>query len=239
MIRKPTRSSARNSRASRAERDTKGNRLFYLATPPQASRRSAVISANPAWRAKTTARGAASSSRSRSAPISPRRRRSIRMLLGVLKEDQIFRIDHFLGKETVQNIMVLRFANGLFEPIWNRDHIDHVQITVAEALDRRPPRQLLRRHRRAARHGAQPSVPAAVADRHGAAVALRRRRGARAKRRSCSMSVQLQSRDEALRNSVRGQYGDGTIDNRSCRGLSRRPRTSRRTARPKPMSRSS
>ncbi len=55
-------------------------------------------------------------------------------LLKYLKEDQIYRIDHFLGKETVQNIMALRFANGLFEPIWNRDRIDHVQITVAESL---------------------------------------------------------------------------------------------------------
>ena len=43
-------------------------------------------------------------------------------------------MDHFLGKETVQNIMVLRFANGIFEPLWNRDHIDHVQITVAETV---------------------------------------------------------------------------------------------------------
>jgi glucose-6-phosphate 1-dehydrogenase len=51
-----------------------------------------------------------------------------------LREEQIFRIDHFLGKETVQNIMALRFANGLFEPIWNRDRIDHVQITVAESI---------------------------------------------------------------------------------------------------------
>jgi glucose-6-phosphate 1-dehydrogenase len=55
-------------------------------------------------------------------------------LLRYLKEEQIYRIDHFLGKETVQNIMALRFANGLFEPIWNRDRIDHVQITVAESL---------------------------------------------------------------------------------------------------------
>jgi glucose-6-phosphate 1-dehydrogenase len=51
-----------------------------------------------------------------------------------LREEQIYRIDHFLGKETVQNIMALRFANGLFEPIWNRDRIDHVQITVAESI---------------------------------------------------------------------------------------------------------
>jgi glucose-6-phosphate 1-dehydrogenase len=52
----------------------------------------------------------------------------------VLSESQIYRMDHFLGKETVQNIMVLRFANGIFEPLWNRDHIDHVQITVAETV---------------------------------------------------------------------------------------------------------
>jgi glucose-6-phosphate 1-dehydrogenase len=55
-------------------------------------------------------------------------------LLKHLKEEQIYRIDHFLGKETVQNIMALRFGNGLFEPIWNRDRIDHVQITVAESI---------------------------------------------------------------------------------------------------------
>jgi len=55
-------------------------------------------------------------------------------ILKVLSEPQIYRMDHFLGKETVQNIMVLRFANGIFEPLWNRDHIDHVQITVAETV---------------------------------------------------------------------------------------------------------
>jgi glucose-6-phosphate 1-dehydrogenase len=49
-------------------------------------------------------------------------------------EDQIYRIDHYLGKETVQNLMALRFANALFEPLWNAQHIDHVQITVAESL---------------------------------------------------------------------------------------------------------
>ena len=51
-----------------------------------------------------------------------------------MAEQQIFRIDHYLGKETVQNIMVFRFANGIFEPIWNRRYIDHVQITVAETV---------------------------------------------------------------------------------------------------------
>lgn len=52
----------------------------------------------------------------------------------VLKEDQIYRIDHYLGKETVQNLLVFRFANTIFEPLWNRNYIDHIQITVAESV---------------------------------------------------------------------------------------------------------
>lgn len=57
-----------------------------------------------------------------------------RLVHGVLPEDRVFRIDHFLGREAVQNLIALRFANGMFEPIWNRDHIDHVQIDVPETL---------------------------------------------------------------------------------------------------------
>lgn len=52
----------------------------------------------------------------------------------VMREHQVYRIDHYLGKETVQNIMVFRFANGIFEPLWNRNHIDHIQITNAETI---------------------------------------------------------------------------------------------------------
>jgi glucose-6-phosphate 1-dehydrogenase len=55
-------------------------------------------------------------------------------LAAVLTERQVYRIDHYLGKETVQNLIVLRFGNGIFEPIWNRRYVDHVQITVAETL---------------------------------------------------------------------------------------------------------
>ncbi|MEW6323434.1 MAG: glucose-6-phosphate dehydrogenase [Acidobacteriota bacterium] len=57
-----------------------------------------------------------------------------RGLAAVMREGQIFRIDHYLGKETVQNIVVFRFGNGIFEPVWNRRYVDHVQITVAETL---------------------------------------------------------------------------------------------------------
>jgi glucose-6-phosphate 1-dehydrogenase len=56
------------------------------------------------------------------------------LLADLFTEDQIYRIDHYLGKETVQNILALRFANALFEPVWNRNYIDHVQITVAETV---------------------------------------------------------------------------------------------------------
>ena len=56
------------------------------------------------------------------------------VVAAAFRERQVFRIDHYLGKETVQNILVLRFANGIFEPVWNRNFIDHVQITVAESI---------------------------------------------------------------------------------------------------------
>ncbi len=99
-------------------------------------------------------------------------------ILKVLSESQIYRMDHFLGKETVQNIMVLRFANGIFEPLWNRDHIDHVQITVAETVGVERRAKFYEATGALARHGAEPRLPAAEPDRDGAAQLVRRRRGA-------------------------------------------------------------
>ena len=82
---------------------------------------------------------------------------------------EIFRIDHYLGKETVQNMLALRFANGIFEPIWNRQFIDHVQITVAETIGHRGPRRLLRAGGRDPRHLPEPPAAARRADGDGAA----------------------------------------------------------------------
>ena len=103
--------------------------------------RSSTSSSAPAWRLRAiaaaagrSAAGRASSSRSRSGRTSRARGRSNRELAEVFDEEQVYRIDHYLGKETVQNLAVFRFGNGLFEPIWNRRYIDSVQITVAETV---------------------------------------------------------------------------------------------------------
>jgi glucose-6-phosphate 1-dehydrogenase len=109
---------------------TRKNRVFYLAVPPDAmpnlveeigERRAAagwtrLIVEKPFGHDLASAR------------------QLNKLLSGFFAEDELFRIDHYLGKDTVQNLLALRFANGIFEPVWNRQFIDHVQITVAESL---------------------------------------------------------------------------------------------------------
>ena len=97
----------------------------------------------------------------------------------VFPEERVYRIDHYLGKEAVQNLLALRFANALFEPLWNAAHIDHVQITVAESLGVEGRAGYYDTRRRAARHGAEPYAAAALPGGDGAARQARRRRGAR------------------------------------------------------------
>jgi glucose-6-phosphate 1-dehydrogenase len=111
-----------------------GNCIFYLATPPQAfatvvqrlAEAGLLREREGQWRRVVIEKPFGTDLRSAQALN--------KELLSVLNESQIYRIDHYLGKETVQNIMVFRFANGIFEPLWRRDHIDHVQITVAETV---------------------------------------------------------------------------------------------------------
>ncbi len=118
-----------------AAHHTGGNFLFYLATPPQVfativqrlGEAGLVHEAEGHWRRVIIEKPFGTDL--------PSAQALNRKILRVLTESQVYRIDHYLGKETIQNIMVFRFANGIFEPLWNRNHIDHVQITVAEALD--------------------------------------------------------------------------------------------------------
>jgi glucose-6-phosphate 1-dehydrogenase len=119
---------------SDADHHTGGNHLFYMAVP--ASEFAPIVKGLGAagllrkeeggWRRVVVEKPFGTDLKSAKALNA--------VLLEFLSEEQIYRIDHYLGKETVQNIMVFRFGNGLFEPLWNRNHIDHVEITVAESL---------------------------------------------------------------------------------------------------------
>ena len=193
-----------------ANRATGGNRLFYLATPPTAfapisrelGRTGMLKEANGAWRRLVVEKPFGTDLASAKALNDE--------LLNIVTEHQIYRIDHYLGKETVQNILVLRFANGMFEPIWNRDHIDHVQITVDEklgvghrgsfydatgALRDMVPNHLFQLLSLVAME------PPIRFDAHSV----------RSEKADVLAAIQTQSEQEALRNSVRAQYLGGKI----------------------------
>jgi len=131
----PASYAALNAELDRIDREKGigGNRLYYLATAPEFF---AGIVEN------LGAQGMAQPERGKAGVVIEKpfghdlesARALNRQVNAVFHESQVFRIDHYLGKETVQNILVFRFANGIFEPIWNRNYIDHVQITAAETL---------------------------------------------------------------------------------------------------------
>jgi glucose-6-phosphate 1-dehydrogenase len=193
-----------------AARGTGGNRLFYLATPPNAflpiSRelgRTGMLRENGMWRRLVVEKPFGTDLASARALNSA--------LLQLVNEHQIYRIDHYLGKETVQNILVLRFANGMFEPIWNRNHIDHIQITVDEklgvghrgsfydatgALRDMVPNHLFQLLSLVAME------PPVKFDAHSV----------RSEKAEVLSAIQTQSEQEALQNSVRGQYRAGKVD---------------------------
>ncbi len=191
-------------------RSTGGNRLFYLATPPDAfapiarelSRVGLLQEDGKAWRRLVVEKPFGTDLESAKALNAE--------LLKITTEQQIYRIDHYLGKETVQNILVLRFANGMFEPIWNRHHIDHVQITVDEklgvghrgsfydatgALRDMVPNHLFQLLSLVAME------PPARFDAHTV----------RSEKAEVLAAIQIQNEEEALKNSVRGQYTAGTV----------------------------
>jgi glucose-6-phosphate 1-dehydrogenase len=193
-----------------ANRNTGGNRLFYLATPPDAfapiatelGRAKLLEETSGAWRRLVVEKPFGTDLASAKALNDH--------LLGIISEHELYRIDHYLGKETVQNILVLRFSNGMFEPIWNREHIDHIQITVEEklgvghrgsfydktgALRDMVPNHLFQLL----------SLVAMEPPAHFNAHAVRSAKA------DVLAAIQIQSEDEALRNSVRGQYTSGRI----------------------------
>ena len=143
-------------------------------------------------------------------------------ILGLTDESQIFRIDHFLGKETVQNIMVLRFANFMFEPIWNRDHIDHVQITAAETVG------VEKRGRFYDRTGAMRDM---VPNHMFQLLAMMTMEAPnsfdadaiRAEKAKVIEAIRRMSPSDALRNSVRGQYVFGEVKGKPVQAYRQSP----------------
>ena len=115
------------------EKGLDGNRLFYLATAPEYF--AAIIENLGAQKMAQPEHGRVEVVIEKPFGHDLDSARELnRQVNAVFNENQVYRIDHYLGKETVQNILVFRFANGIFEPVWNRNYIDHVQITVAETL---------------------------------------------------------------------------------------------------------
>jgi glucose-6-phosphate 1-dehydrogenase len=112
------------------KRGTRGNRVYYLAVPPGAF--DDIVTA--IGRSRSTGGWTRLIVEKPFGHDLESGRELNDLVRTYYEESEIFRIDHYLGKETVQNMLVLRFANGIFEPIWNRQFIDHVQITVAESL---------------------------------------------------------------------------------------------------------
>jgi glucose-6-phosphate 1-dehydrogenase len=118
-----------------AQHHLDGNRLYYLATPPDVY--PAVIEQLHTAHLEQNSNGRSWTRMVIEKPFGrdlASARKLNRAVLEVFDESQVYRIDHYLGKDTVQNLLVLRFGNGIFEPLWNRNYVDHVQITAAESL---------------------------------------------------------------------------------------------------------
>ena len=189
-----------------AENRTGGNVLFYFATPPscfgmisqQLDR--AGFKQSPGWKRIIVEK-----------PFGvdlPSARELNRQILDYWDESQVYRVDHYLGKETVQNILAFRFANGMFEPLWNKQHIDHVQFSVAESVgvegrgayyDRSGVlRDMIQNHmlQMLTYVAMEPPISFEADD-------------IRNEKAKVLKAVRVWTPDEAPRNAVRGQYGAG------------------------------
>jgi glucose-6-phosphate 1-dehydrogenase len=204
---------------------TGGNTLFYLAVPPslfgEVVRRlgeaGLVRGEGDSWRRVIVEKPFGhdlDSARTLSAELA-----------GVLREEQIYRIDHYLGKETVQNILVFRFVNSLLEPIWNRTYVDHVQLTVAEAvgIEERGNyyetagvlRDMIQNHmfQLLSLVAMEPPISFA-AD------------AVRDEKVKVLQAIRPMSPEEILDRTVRGQYGDGESEGQLVRAYRREPKVS-------------
>lgn len=120
-----------------SEHGTRGNNVFYFSTPPSLYRSIVDRMTESGLSTKKSGINAPWPRIIVEKPFGTDLKTAVELddhIHAAFSESQVFRIDHYLGKETVQNIMVFRFANSIFEPIWNRNHIDHIQITNAETL---------------------------------------------------------------------------------------------------------
>ena len=204
---------------------TGGNTLFYLAIPPslfgEVVRRlgeaGLVREEGDSWRRVIVEKPFGhdlDSARTLSAELA-----------GVLREEQIYRIDHYLGKETVQNILVFRFVNSLLEPIWNRTYVDHVQLTVAEAvgIEERGNyyetagvlRDMIQNHmfQLLSLVAMEPPISFAAA-------------AVRDEKVKVLQAIRPMSPEEILDRTVRGQYGDGESEGQLARAYRREPKVS-------------
>ena len=191
-----------------AESHTEGNYLFYMATAPkffasivqQLGRAGLSTQDSGRWRRIVIEKPFGTDLESAKALN--------RDIKSVLQENQIYRIDHYLGKETVQNIMVFRFDNAIFEPIWNRRYIDHVQITNAETVGV---------ERRGAYFDSAGTLRDMVPNHVMQLLSLTAMESpvsfsadpVRNEQAKVLHSLQPLNSEDVLENSVRGQYGDG------------------------------
>lgn len=204
------------------ERGTGGNRVFYLSTAP--SQYATAIE-------QLGAAGLSKQAEGRFTRVViekpfgtdlPTARQLNLEVAAVFDEDQVYRIDHYLGKETVQNLLIFRFANGIFEPIWNRQYIDHVQITNAEAIGVEGRgayyetagvvRDMIQNH--------VFQVLSLVALEPPASLSANAVRDEKIK---AMQAVRAISQDEVDQYAVRGQYGSGSIEGRAVPGYREEP----------------